>query len=262
MTQPGSLFVPDGDAWVPTELSRGPWDPTALHGGAVAAFVTRAFERLDAPVPMRLARLTLELLRPVPLEPLTLTARVVRPGGRVGLLEAELRRAEDDTLLVLARALRIREAAIDFPDPGDEEVPDLPGEAFVMPLGDGHVAFHSHAVEHRFLHGVFGEPGPSFDWMRLAVDVVPGEPPSPWQRAAAAADFGNGISSVVPFDGTSIFINPDLTVHLWAEPAGEWVGLDARTRTSPDGIGLAESALWDRKGRIGRSLQSLFLDRF
>ncbi len=101
-----------------------------------------------------------------------------------------------------------------------------------------------------------------FDWARLLVPVVPGEEPTPWQRAVGIADFGNGLSAVVPFDGTSLFINPDLTVHLWREPVGEWIGLDAVTRTSPTGIGLAESAVWDRSGRVGRSLQSLFLDRF
>lgn len=260
----GALYVADGDAWVPSELTRGPWDPGAQHGGAVAALVVRELERVEAPVPTRLARLTLELLRPVPLEPLLLDAQVVRPGARVGLLEAELRRAEDGERLALARALRIRTAEVDFPDPGDAEVPELPprADAPQATLPGAPVAYHSHATEHRFLRGVFGEPGPAFDWIRLAVPVVEGEEPSPWQRAAAAADFGNGISALVPFDGSTVFINPDLTVHLWRAPVGEWVGLDATTRTSPTGVGLAESALWDRTGSIGRSLQSLYLDRF
>ena len=260
----GSLFVRDGGTWVPTELSRGPWDPGALHGGPVAALVVRELEQLPAPAPVRLARLTLELLRPVPLEPLTLEASVRRPGRKVSLVDAELRRAVDGEPLALARGLRIRTDDVDFPDPGDEVLPGAPEDAVVtLPdQPDAPLAYHSHATEHRFLRGEFGVPGPVFDWIRLQVPVVPGEVPTPWQRAAAAADFGNGVSAVVPFDGSSLFINPDLTIHLWREPVGEWVGLDAATRTSPTGVGLAESALWDRTGRIGRSLQSLYLEHF
>lgn len=257
------LFVPEGGNWLPTGSSRGPWDEGSLHGGPIAALVVRALEALEAPGPMRLARLTVELLRPVPLEPLSLDARVVRPGRKVGMLEAEVRLASDGTLLALARAQRIRVASVDFPDPGHGEPPPLPEQpAAIDPSESDLRTYHRDAVEHRFAGGVFGVPGPAFDWIRLRVPVVPDEEPSPWQRAAAAADFGNGLSGLLPFDGRSLFINPDLTVYLWREPVGEWIGLDAETRASEDGIGMAESQLWDRDGPIGRGLQSLFLDRF
>jgi hypothetical protein len=151
---------------------------------------------------------------------------------------------------------------VEFPDGVDETPPDLPPQASdTSAWPGGAVAFHSHATEHRFVRGRFGEVGPCFDWVRLAVPVVPGEEPTGWQRAAAVADFANGISAVVPFDGRSMFINPDLTVHLWREPVGEWIGTDAVTRTSDSGIGMSEAALWDRSGRVGRGLQSLLLDR-
>lgn len=256
----------DGDHWLPTELSRGPWDPGALHGGAVAPLLARELERLEAPVPMRLARLTVELLKPVPLEPLTVTSEVLRDGAKVGLLEATLARADDATILARARALRIRTAEVAFGDPRDELVPAFPEEdtdlADRSPVGDALTAFHNTAVRHRFATGVFGEVGPAFDWIRLAVPVVPGEEPTPWQRVAAAADFGNGVSSLEPFDGATLFINPDLTIHLWREPVGEWVGLDSVSYASATGIGASDSALWDCSGRIGRTNQSLLLDRF
>ena len=76
----------------------------------------------------------------------------------------------------------------------------------------------------------------------------------------AAADFGNGIGAELDV-ATSVFINPDLTVHLMRPPEGEWVCLDARTRFGPPGTGLAESALWDTRGRIGRALQGLYIGR-
>ena len=262
-TAPDALFVREGDGWSPTELSRGPWDAGSLHGGPVAALMVREMEQIEAAAALRLARVTVELLRPVTLEPLLLTASVLRPGRKIDLLEAELRLASDGTRVALARGLRIREAEVDFPDPGDEAVPELPDEVSV-PVGTlpgAPVAYHSHGVEHRFLRGSFGVPGAMFDWTRLRVPVVPGEEPTPWQRTVAVADFGNGLSALLPFDGTSLFVNPDLTVHLFRPPAGEWIGLDASTRTSPTGIGLAETDLWDRTGRLGRGLQSLYLER-
>lgn len=258
-----ALFVPDGDGWRPTALSRGPWDINSLHGGPVAALMTRAAEQMEAPIPARLARVTVELLRPVPLAPLLVETSLLRSGAKVATLEIALKLAHDSSVIALARAQRIRTAEVDFPDGSNDEVPDFPPELSEIKHwpGAADVTFHANAVEHRFLRGTFSEQGPSFDWMRLAVPVVPGETPTGWQRAAACADFTNGISSVAPFDGRSIFINPDLTVHLWREPVGEWIGSDAVTRTSTTGIGLAETALWDRTGRVGRGLQSLYLQR-
>lgn len=257
-----ALFVPRGDTWLPTGYSVGPWSPDALHGGPVAALVTRAIQAEPAPAPTRLARLTVELQRPVPRAPLTVRTEVVRPGAKVSTVQATVL-DQEGRQLVLARAQRIRTAEVEFPDGAEDTPPPLPEQASdtsgwpgVAPL-----AFHSHATEHRFVRGRFGEVGACFDWVRLVVPVVPGEQPSGWQRAAAVADFSNGISAVVPFDGSAVFINPDLTVHLWREPVVEWIGTDAVTRTSGTGIGMAETALWDLDGRIGRGVQSLLLDR-
>ena len=257
-----ALFVPHGDAWLPTAYSRGPWSAHALHGGPVAALVTRAFEQVEAPIPARLARLTLELLRPVPLVPLEVRTEVVRPGAKVATIDATVTRTDDGTVVAIARAQRIRTADVEVPDGVDDAVPELPADRTVLAdwPGSADLTFHGHAVEHRFLHGEFGRPGPAFDWMRLLVPVVPDEAPSGWQRAAAAADFTNGISSVSTF-GSSLFINPDLSVHLWRAPQGEWIGNDAVTRTSDEGIGQSDATLWDTHGRIGRGMQSLLLDR-
>lgn len=266
MTTPVSLYVQSGEGWLPTELGRGPWDPNALHGGAVAPLLVRELERLPALVPMRLARVTIELLRPVPLEPLSLEAELLRDGKKVSLSDVTLTTISDGTVVARARGMRIRTAEVAFVEPLHEQVPSFPESD--TDLGDrspaerAYTAFHNTAVRHRFARGMFGEVGPAFDWIRLAVPVVPGEDPTGWQRAAAAADFGNGVSSLVDFDGTTMFINPDLTIHLWREPEGEWVGMDSVSHASGSGIGASDSAMWDGRGRIGRTNQSLLLDRF
>lgn len=260
---PEALFLPDGDAFVPTELCRGPWSADAQHGGPPAALLARAAERFEDGADFHVARLTVELLRPVPLVPLTVAARLARPGHKVQLVEVSLRAA--GTEVARAVALRIRRAALTLPPdvprpappPGPERgVPNLPPWAEGLPRP----AFHSEAVEHRFVAGSLARPGAATDWIRLRVPVVAGEPTSPLMRVAAAADFGNGISWVLSrLDGYR-FINPDLTIYLQRMPAGEWVCLEATTAVEALGVGLAESRLWDESGPLGRSLQSLLLE--
>ncbi len=261
---PDALFLPDGGRFVPTALCRGPWTPDAQHGGPPAALLARAVEHAAGDDGMQTTRLTVELLRPVPLAPLTVEARITRPGRKVRLLEASLR--TEDGEVGRASALRIRRREVPVPAgvDGRPAPPPGPGEGavstppWVMP---DLPAFHSHAVEHRFVAGGFDRPGPATDWIRLRVPLVAGEPTPPLARVAAVADFGNGISWVLSrLDGWQ-FINPDLTLYLHRLPAGEWVCLEAATWVEPHGVGIAESRLWDERGMMGRSLQSLLLDR-
>jgi hypothetical protein len=100
--------------------------------------------------------------------------------------------------------------------------------------------------------------GPGAAWFRLRVPVVAGETPTPLQRLAVAADFPNGISSELPWEDW-IYINPDLTIYIEREPRGEWIGLEAHTRIVEGGVGVAQAVLYDADGRVGRSLQSLYV---
>jgi hypothetical protein len=113
-------------------------------------------------------------------------------------------------------------------------------------------------MEWRFAGGEFFSPGPAAAWMRMRLPLVEGEEPSPLTRVLVAADSGNGISMELPLNDY-VFINVDLSVHLFREPEGGWVCLDAQTRIDDRGVGLAESRLWDERGRIGRGNQSLYV---
>jgi hypothetical protein len=163
-------------------------------------------------------------------------------------------------------ALRLRRAAVPMPADLPAAAPPPPphGGRDSLPPWSAFVAeraFHSDAVEHRFVAGSFASPGPVTDWIRLRVPLIEGEATSPLCRVAAAADFGNGVSWVLNRVDGYRFINPDLTVYLHRYPAGEWVCLDAVTRPEPLGVGLAESLLSDERGPIGRAVQSLLIER-
>jgi hypothetical protein len=258
------FFQEEDDTFVATELARGPWDPDAQHGGAPSALLARAVERHELAEPgggppVRVARLTIELLRPVPLGRVRVRTRTLRPGRKVQLIEASM--LAGDTEVARATGLRIREAEVPLPD-GAHATEALADPSAAVPWTFervGPLNFGT-AMEFAPLAGGPGVVGPATVWFRLRVPIVAGEVTSPLMRVAAAADFGNGISAVVDWNGGWMFINPDLTIHLSRYPVGEWVALDAATHASDDGIGFAESGLHDTRGRIGRSVQSLLLD--
>jgi hypothetical protein len=277
-----SIFHFDGETFTPTEHARGPWDPGALHGGAPAALITAALERMQPGAELPFARLSFEFLRPVPMAPLALTTRITRPGRRVQALEAELSAA--GVTVCRASALRILPAPAELPEPAlvlsagalpamiaapadGQDVRFAPDSA-----GPDHRSFASSAMEMRFLsgnplqtspaeHGRAATPsGTATVWMRLRHPLLAGRPLTPLARVAATSDFGNGVAAVLPFD-RYLFINADLTISLDRRPEGEWVALDARTLLHPNGIGWAESVLYDESGPVGRATQALVVQR-
>jgi hypothetical protein len=257
-----SIFTPRADGrYEPTEHARGPWDPGALHGGAPAALIATAFERLEPGSELPIARLGFEFLRPIPFAPLTLSTRVVRAGKRVQELAAELHAG--DQLICRASALRVQAVPIDLPPPPPGTLPEQdamlpPEQGNPIPFAlnpEGGASLATTGMEMRW----FSDPwalGPGLVWMRLRLPLLPGESPSALARLAATADFGNGVSAALPFD-KYLFINADLTIHLARLPRGEWIGLDARTRLHGGGTGLSESVLHDVSGPIGRAFQTL-----
>jgi hypothetical protein len=257
---PNAFYVPDGERYLATELTRGPWDPGAQHAGPPAALLGREIERLPDAAEFQVGRVTCEILRSVPIAPLLVSARVVRPGRRVQLVEAELR-DEGGEPLMRASAWRIRTAPVEIP-PGATIVPSPPAgpeqgsEVEFFPTGQ-ELGYHT-AMECRFLNGGFVEPGPATVWLRMRQPLVAGERPSPLQRVLVAADVGNGVSASLDYR-RYLFINVDLTVHLERMPVGEWVCVDAATLPQPNGVGTAESVMSDERGRIGRALQTLLI---
>jgi hypothetical protein len=265
-----------GDRYEPSELTRGPWDPDSQHAGPPAALVGREIERLASDLPRQVGRITFEILRPVPIAPLRVEARIARPGRSVELVEAAL--FDDEGEVMRATGWRLRVDDVGVPPALSSATSDPPGDAAssVAVLNPGQsppgpdesrareffdtgqaVGYHT-AMESRFASGAFREPGPATVWMRMRHPLVAGEEPSPLQRVLVAADSGNGVSATLDWS-RFVFINVDLTVHLNRLPEGEWVCLDAITIPEPTGIGLSDTALYDERGPIGRAAQTLLV---
>jgi hypothetical protein len=237
----------------------GPWDPSLQHGSGPAALVARTAERLNAPTPMRVARLTLDLVRPVPVAPLEIRAAVTRQGRRIQAAAIVL--LADGVEVVRASALRVRvdhglatiaaASPLDLPDPEHAVTPD-DAAATPSPFLSG--------IAMRIARGSITRPGPAAAWFRIDRPIVAGEAPTPLMRAAVTADFCNGLSSPLnPADWT--YVNGDLSVSLAREPIGDWIALDAETWIGPDGAALALGRLGDRFGSFGRVAQALVVER-
>jgi hypothetical protein len=254
-----AFYEPDGAGFLATELTRGPWDPDAQHAGPPAALLGRELEQLPEAADFQLCRVTFEILRSIPIGPVELEARIVRPGRRVQMVEAELR--VDGEVLMMARGWRLRIAPLELPAeaaaiPPGPALPEEPGPTTFLPSGHD-VGYHT-AMELRFTSGAFTEIGPGSAWLRMRQPLVGEEPPTPLQRVLVAADVGNGISAAVDFR-RYLFVNVDLTVQLERLPEGEWVSVDAVTLPRPSGNATAESVLADERGRIGRAMQTLLV---
>jgi hypothetical protein len=254
-----ALFTPNKRGYLPSDHARGPWDRGAMHGGPPAALMAAAMESLPTEAPMTVVRITVEIFRPVPLRPVEVSARIERPGHRVQMLAATL--TDGNTELCRATAWRMRIADLDFAEQLPLEVPFAgPADSVAHVPESDDPAFHRTGMEMRYARGSFIEVGPATVWMRLAVPLIAGQTPTPLQRTVAAADFGNGVASALPW-GKFLFINTDLTVAVHRPPEGEWIGMDTRTDVDRRGTGLAYSRLYDERGPVGHALQSLFIDR-
>jgi Thioesterase-like superfamily len=252
-----AVFVQHGDGtFTATDLGLGPWAPGALHGGAPAALLVHVVSAHVPEPALRLARVTYDFVRPALVGPLTVTVDVVRPGRRVTVLDAAVRDG-DETIVTRARALFAAPSRLGDPPPALRPFAG-PDKGYANDwIGAGR-SFAGEALEIRFVEGRFREPGPATAWFRFKHPLVAGEPVAPLERVAAAADFGNGIASVLSWD-RHVFINPDLTLYVEREPIGEWIAVQAQMHVALGSVASAESLLWDERGRIGRAVQSLLV---
>ena len=258
--------VEDDGRFEATDACAGPWSPTMMHGGPPSALLVRACERAagaaaDGAADELIAlRAGLDFLSPVPVGPVTVRARVVRPGRRITLAEATLAADGRDVLHARTWLLRMPAAG-----PGEAHPPEVgtgdPGVAGPQECPESMTGWdvgYVRAMEWRLLSGDPDGPGPAALWGRPRIPLIDGETPSGLQRAVLVADSGNGVSAALDWSRWS-FVNVDLAVHLSRPLAGEWVLLDARTRVESTGTGLATSVLRDQAGVVGRGAQILVI---
>lgn len=252
-----AVFRVEGGRVFTSEHAGGPWDPSMQHGGAPSSLVVWAAEQIPSPQPMHVARLTVDLMRPVPVAPLTIETEVVREGRKIQLCAVRL--LANGVEVVRATVLKVRTQAVTLPqDVVPEMALDVPGPDAGRDEPQVSSKFLA-SVSLRAVKGGFLRLGPSAIWFRPNRPIVDGAQISQAMRAALAADCSNGVASVLDF-AKWIFINADLTVTFARPPVGDWILLNSEMTLGTDGAGLAVSRLGDIRGYFGTAIQCLVIE--
>lgn len=255
-TGTSSLYVRDGERFVPTLLTTGPWRPDAMHGGAPSALVGAVVDAA-ASEGEQVAAVQVDLERPVPLEPLLVTVRREQVSRRIAHLRVELSTAAGRVVRAKALLLHTQPLVLAPMTPAPLPRPeDLPPMDWSHLYPDPSPQFVRDAVDHRVVHGGYGHPTPSSAWLRLTVPVVEDLEPSPLSLLLAVADFGSPLGQTGAVGAGLGLINVDVNVTMYRPPRGPWFHLDATDHVGSAGIGLAVTNLSDFEGPFGVVTQS------
>jgi hypothetical protein len=249
---PAAYFTADGDDLVPTSIAKGPWG-SSISGNFVGGILGRTIEHDAGDPDLQPARLTVDLLRPVALEPLRVDTTVVRHGRRIRVVDAVM--TQNDTVVARASTLFVRRgeqpphpvwtSPISMP-PLPNEPDDLNDEVSMLLWAYGE---SPDAAGPGFDLTEWHYPGPKYAWVRDVKPLVDGEAVTPFTRAAMAGDV---TSSLTHFGAGGLnFINADYTLTLSRLPDGPYVGLAALTHYSHAGVATGVAAVFDRLGPIG-----------
>lgn len=259
--QPESLFVRQGECFLPTTLAGSPWHSSILHGGAPAALLAYCFE-VNVEAGFSPARLSIDLLRPVPKAPLNVTLESIRQGKRIQLWQARLE--ADGVLVALANALFVQSHPVDLPEyaPQTPALNVLPDQ--LQDIQFGKLLFGQTNKAPPGLHTTvrirpltkLRETGQGCAWLSLPVPVIKGVVNTPFMLVALASDFGNGIGQLNLGNSTGT-INADILLQLSRPAEGEWIALSSEAVMDPMGVGQVTSILYDIGGRIGQVVQTI-----
>ena len=260
-----ALYLRDGDSFVGTSATQGSWHANGQSGGAVLALLGHVLEDVPTLTPMSLTRLTVDIVRPVPVgERLAVDVDILREGKKIQVVDLTINAG--DTVTTRARALRIRDRDVSsFEGLPVSTAAENPSAALPPPSELAGVDHHPGAAD--FLR--YGaemrrtvEPidGVHAVWCRLRVPVVAGEPVRATSLAALPLDLVNLLGVPLnPMKATSI--NPDVTGHLSRAPVSEWVALTGNTYYA-HGVahGVSMAVMSDEAGVFGVTSTSQILD--
>lgn len=247
--QNSSVFQRDGTRWVPGPEAKGPFP--GQHGGALAGLLAATLDWEAAQMNAGIAlQCSILLLRPAPVEPCTVSTKVLRTGGRVTVLAASLEAGGKQCALAQSIYVRPQEVG-HWPLPSAEQLAPLPSELVPRPSAYGLEPWFRDTVEVRHSGEIY--------WLRALKAVVPDM--TSMARVCAHADWASGLSRVDTLEEPKVagFPNVDLSVHLAREARGEWIGLKPRSRWYAHGVGTTDTELYDVFGPLGRACHSLVL---
>jgi hypothetical protein len=247
----GSAFAKLGDSFVATEFATGPWHAGHCHGGAVAGLLTFAVAQVPSRAPMGLARLSIDLFGPVPIE-VQITSRIVidKNGARTQRIRGDL--LVDDRIVASGSALRVR-TANEAAEPPHASPPD---ETKLKRGAPGGFANAFDVIAER---GGIALEGPGRVWFRLASPLFDDEPVDRVAQAVATADFSSAIGMNRAFSRFA-FPSIDLTVGFARAPVSDWILVDASNHDCDKGRAICHATLSDALGAFAQVIQTSFVE--
>jgi hypothetical protein len=172
---------------------------------------------------------------------ITVETRVLRDGGRVRLVEAELfcdGRSRAKAACQILRHTEEPPSEVWSPPDWDALPPDQ--------LADEPSRWKWHL---RIAAGGFDRIGQKRAWMKDYRELVAGIPLSPFAQAALAADFTS------PFSHSGErgveYINTEATLYLHRLPEQGWIGFEVTDHQSTAGVAVGQTRIYDQRGPIG-----------
>ncbi|MCW1430785.1 thioesterase family protein [Novosphingobium sp. JCM 18896] len=232
----------------------GAWNPAEQHIAPALGLIAHAIERDHAARRddrLRLVRLSYDILGTLPIDVVEVEVSVLRPGRTIELVEARL--AHGGRTAVVARAWLLQ--AFDTGAFAGTAFPAIPSLESMAPwqVGETWPGGFVRSVDVRRTPLAKGRAA---SWVRSDLALVAGEAVSTIAQALTIVDIANGLAPREAVNAVA-FPNVDLTVHLFAEPQGPWLGFDTTVSFGTEGIGLTNSTLHDRTGPIGVVSQCL-----
>jgi hypothetical protein len=259
MTLPSAFYSRDGEHYVASASTAGPWDTKLQHGSPVAALLATRIEQIAARSDMRVSQIALDFLGPVPVGSLDVKVDAVRPGKKIALWSSSISGASGRTAARLSAWLLAVAADRNPAVRIDDSIPKIPETPTITFFRTVPHFGHGDAMEWRMVKGSFNELGPGTIWARTRIPLVEGEAVTPLARVLLMIDSANGLSAVLDVE-KYLFVPVNLTVSLERYPAGEWVGMHASTSLTNDGVGITRAHVFDERGMIGEAVQTLYVE--
>jgi hypothetical protein len=235
--------------WRPTPLAAGPF--AGLQGGAVASLLTAEVEAQAGKRNWGAAISSAAwFLRPTPMADLRSEIRVIAEGGRVSVVDNTLWPIGEDAPCATVRMTLSRERAVEVP--GFTEANRTQVDPTRYPVRTLHMV----TGRQWFMDAMEARLGDGVAWFRMHDSIIAGA--GPLSSILGPADWTHGIGR--PVQNVVADPNPNLTVQLFRQPRGSWVGVRAEARWWPEaGLGVGSGTLLDVEGEIGRVSMSVVL---
>ncbi|MDQ4501187.1 thioesterase family protein [Sinomonas sp. ASV322] len=256
----GDFYYQDlgGGRFRSTIHAQGAWNEREQHMAPASGLLAHALERHEPREGMRIARISYEILGLIHAGECEIATTTLRPGRTIELIQSEL--SAKGRVAIRATAWRLIQsdtsAVAAFEDPLIPPIEDCERWDGTTEWPGGYIRSLKmyQAPHHRSGSGTV--------WIHTPYALIDGVESADWVRLMGLVDTANGIATRVPPGPNSwAFPNVDLQIHLYREPAGEWLGIDNAVTFGADGIGLTSSVLHDSEGPFGRAEQILTIRR-